>query len=119
LAETAAKTLRDLAYDNESVRLSNGYDGWPECGPFDAIVVTAALGRPPPPLIEQLKVGCRLVMPVGPGYTTQQLTVVEKIAPDKTTTLGVSLVRFVPFTRSQNQKLAMIQLLRRKDLGFV
>ena len=102
LAETAAKTLRDLAYDNVSVRLGDGYDGWPECGPFDAIVVTAALGQPPPPLIEQLKVGGRLVMPVGPGYTTQQLTVVEKIAPDKTTTRGVTLVRFVPFTRSQN-----------------
>ncbi|WP_164934736.1 protein-L-isoaspartate(D-aspartate) O-methyltransferase [Bradyrhizobium zhanjiangense] len=102
LAETAAKTLRDLAYDNVSVRLGDGYDGWPECGPFDAIVVTAALGQPPPPLIEQLKVGGRLVMPVGPGYTTQQLTVVEKIAPDKTTTRAVALVRFVPFTRSQH-----------------
>jgi len=47
-----------------SVRLGDGYGGWPECGPFDAIVVTAALGEPPPPLIEQLKVGGRLVMPV-------------------------------------------------------
>jgi protein-L-isoaspartate(D-aspartate) O-methyltransferase len=71
------------------------------CGPFDAIVVTAALGEPPP-LIEQLKVGGRLIMPVGAAYTTQQLTVVEKIAPDKTTTRAVALVRFVPFTRSQN-----------------
>jgi protein-L-isoaspartate(D-aspartate) O-methyltransferase len=102
LAETAAKRLRDLAYENVSVRLGDGYDGWPECGPFDAIVVTAALGQPPSPLIEQLKVGGRLVMPLGPGYTTQQLTVVEKIAPGKTTTRGVVLVRFVPFTRSQN-----------------
>jgi protein-L-isoaspartate(D-aspartate) O-methyltransferase len=102
LAEAAAKTLRDLAYDNVSVRLGDGYGGWPECGPFDAIVVTAALGEVPPPLIEQLKVGSRLVMPVGPGYTTQQLTVVEKIAPGKTTTRAVALVRFVPFTRSQN-----------------
>jgi len=102
LAEAAAKTLRDLAYDNVSVRLGDGYGGWPECGPFDAIVVTAALGEVPPPLIEQLKVGGRLVMPVGPGYTTQHLTVVEKTAPDKTTTRAVVLVRFVPFTRSQN-----------------
>src|SRR6202140_4951543 len=102
LAEAAAKTLRDLAYGNVSVRLGDGYGGWPECGPFDAIVVTAALEQVPPPLIEQLKVGGRLIMPVGPAYTTQQLTVVEKIAPDKTTTRAVALVRFVPFTRSQN-----------------
>jgi protein-L-isoaspartate(D-aspartate) O-methyltransferase len=102
LAEAAAKTLRDLAYDNVSVRLGDGYGGWPECGPFDAIVVTAALGQVPPPLIDQLKVGGRLVMPVGPAYTTQQLTVVEKIALGKTTTRAVALVRFVPFTRSQN-----------------
>ena len=102
LAETAAKTLRDLAYDNVSVRLGDGYAGWPECGPFDAIVVTAALGQVPPPLIEQLKVGGRLVMPVGPAYTTQHLTVVEKTGPGNTTTRAVGLVRFVPFTRSQN-----------------
>jgi protein-L-isoaspartate(D-aspartate) O-methyltransferase len=101
LAEAAAKALRDQAYDNVSVRLGDGYAGWPECGPFDAVVVTAALGQVPPPLIEQLKVGGRLVMPVGPAYTSQHLTVVEKIAPDKTTTRSVALVRFVPFTRSQ------------------
>src|SRR6476619_139214 len=69
LAEAAAKTLRDLSYDNVTVRLGDGYAGWPECGPFDAIVVTAALGQPPPPLIEQLKVGGRLVMPLGRAYT--------------------------------------------------
>jgi protein-L-isoaspartate(D-aspartate) O-methyltransferase len=102
LAEAAAKTLKDLAYDNVSVRLGDGYAGWPECGPFDAIVVTAALGEVPPPLIEQLKVGGRLVMPVG-GYGTQHLTVVEKIAPDKTTTRAVAPVRFVPFTRSPSR----------------
>ncbi|MBR0694460.1 protein-L-isoaspartate(D-aspartate) O-methyltransferase [Bradyrhizobium lablabi] len=102
LAEAAAKTLRDLAYDNVNVRLGDGYAGWPECGPFNAIVVTAALGQVPPPLIEQLRVGGRLVMPVGPAYTTQQLTVVEKTGPDRTTTRAVGLVRFVPFTRSRD-----------------
>jgi protein-L-isoaspartate(D-aspartate) O-methyltransferase len=102
LAEAAAKALRDLGYDNVSARLGDGYDGWPECGPFDAIVVTAAFGEPPPRLIEQLKVGGRLVMPVGAAYTTQQLTVVEKIAFGETTTRAVALVRFVPLTRSQN-----------------
>jgi protein-L-isoaspartate(D-aspartate) O-methyltransferase len=103
LAEAATKTLRDLAFDNVSVRLGDGYGGWPECGPFDAIVVTAALGQVPPPLIEQLKVGARLVMPVGADYGTQHLTVVEKVAPDKTTTRAVAPVRFVPFTRSQGR----------------
>jgi protein-L-isoaspartate(D-aspartate) O-methyltransferase len=103
LAETATKTLKDLAYDNVSVRLGDGYVGWPECGPFDAIVVTAALGQVPPPLIEQLKVGGRLVMPVGADSGTQHLTVVEKIAPDKTTTRAVAPVRFVPFTRSPSR----------------
>ena len=101
LAEAAAKTLRDLAYDNVSVGLATAMMAG-RCGPFDAIVVTAALGQLPPPLIEQLKVGGRLVMPVGPAYTTQHLTVVEKIAPGKTTTRAVAPVRFVPFTRSQN-----------------
>ena len=64
--------------------------------------MTAALGQVPPLLIEQLKVGGRLVMPVGPAYTTQQLMVVEKTDPGKTTTRAAGLVRFVPFTRSQD-----------------
>jgi protein-L-isoaspartate(D-aspartate) O-methyltransferase len=102
LAESAAKTLKELAYDNVSVRHGDGYVGWPECGPFDGIVVTAALGEVPPPLIEQLKVGGRIVMPVGSAYASQQLTVVEKVAPDKTTTRAVAPVRFVPFTRSKD-----------------
>ena len=102
LAEAAAKGLRDLGYDNVSVRLGDGYLGWPECGPFDAIVITAALAQVPPPLIEQLKVGGRLVMPLGPALAPQQLTVVEKIDPGRTTTRTVGLVRFVPFTRSRN-----------------
>jgi protein-L-isoaspartate(D-aspartate) O-methyltransferase len=102
LAEAAAKLLKDIAYDNVSVKAGDGYGGWPECGPFDAIVVTAALGEVPPPLIEQLKVGGRLVMPVGPAHAVQQLTVVEKIAAGQTTTRAVAPVRFVPFTRSRN-----------------
>ena len=102
LGDTAAKLLEDLGYHNVSVRIGDGYKGWPECGPFDAVIVTAALGHVPPPLIEQLKVGGRLVMPVGSAGSTQQLTVVEKIAPGKTKTRDVGLVRFVPFTRSRH-----------------
>lgn len=102
LAETAAKLLRDLGYDNVRVKVGDGYAGWPECGPFDAVVVTAALEHVPPPLIEQLKVGGRVVMPLGPAYATQQLTVVEKIAASETQTRSGMLVRFVPFTRSSD-----------------
>jgi protein-L-isoaspartate(D-aspartate) O-methyltransferase len=100
LAEAAAKLLRGLGHDNVSVKAGDGYHGWPECGPFDAVIVTAALEHVPPPLSEQLKVGGRLVMPVGPARATQQLTVVEKIAAGQTKTRSVLLVRFVPFTRS-------------------
>jgi protein-L-isoaspartate(D-aspartate) O-methyltransferase len=102
LAEAAAKVLRDLHYDNVSVKIGDGYRGWWECGPFDAIVVTAALGHVPPPLIEQLKVGGRLVMPLGSIEAPQQLTVVEKIAPSETRKRSITFVRFVPFTRSQD-----------------
>jgi protein-L-isoaspartate(D-aspartate) O-methyltransferase len=100
LAEAAAESLRNLGYNNVRVKVGDGYHGWLECGPFNAIIVTAALEHVPPPLIEQLKVGGRLVMPLGPAHATQQLTVVEKIAAGQTKTRSVVLVRFVPFTRS-------------------
>jgi protein-L-isoaspartate(D-aspartate) O-methyltransferase len=102
LAEAAARVLRELGYDNVSVKVGDGYQGWPECGPFDAMIVTAALGHVPPPLIEQLKVGGRLVMPLGAADTPQQLTVIEKIAPSETRMRSIILVNFVPFTRSQD-----------------
>jgi protein-L-isoaspartate(D-aspartate) O-methyltransferase len=102
LAETAAKVLRELGYANVEVRIGDGYHGWPECGPFDAVVVTAALGHVPPALIEQLKVGGRIVMPVGQAGATQRLTVIDKIAPGETATRSVALVRFVPFIRSRD-----------------
>ncbi len=102
LAEGAEKVLRELGYDNVSAKVGDGYLGWPECGPFDATIVTAALDHVPPPLIEQLKVGGRLVMPLGPAHAPQQLTVVDKIAPSELRTRSISLVAFVPFTRSKD-----------------
>jgi protein-L-isoaspartate(D-aspartate) O-methyltransferase len=102
LAEAAGKVLGALGYDNVSVKVGDGYLGWPECGPFDAMIVTAALDHVPPPLIEQLKVGGRLVMPLGPAHAPQQLTVIEKIAPSETRMRSVILVGFVPFTRSRD-----------------
>lgn len=104
LGEAAAAALKEQGYDNVEVRIGDGYRGFAECGPFDAIVVTAAIGHAPAPLIEQLKVGGRLVMPLGPASAVQQLSVVEKTAPDKTTTRSVISVRFVPFTGPQDKK---------------
>jgi protein-L-isoaspartate(D-aspartate) O-methyltransferase len=102
LAEAAARVLRKLGYDNVAVKVGDGYLGWPECGPFDAIIVTAALDHVPPALIEQLKVGARLVIPLGPAHAPQQLTVLEKITPSETRMRSITLVAFVPFTRSQD-----------------
>jgi protein-L-isoaspartate(D-aspartate) O-methyltransferase len=101
LGETAAKLLKDLGYANASVRVGDGYAGWPECGPFDAIVVTAALGHVPQPLIEQMKIGGRLVMPVGPMRGGQQLTVIEKTSSTTTKSRDAGSVLFVPFTRQK------------------
>ena len=102
LAEAAAKVLKIGGYDNVSVKVGDGYRGWPDCGPFDAMIVTAALEHVPPPLIDQLKIGGRLVMPLGPAYAPQQLTVIEKIAPSETRMRSIILVSFVPFTRSKD-----------------
>ncbi len=101
-AEAAANVLKELGYENVSVKVGDGYNGWSECGPFDAVIVTAALGHIPPPLIEQLKVGGRLIMPLGPPEAPQQLALIEKIAPSETRTRSIILVQFVPFTRSQD-----------------
>jgi protein-L-isoaspartate(D-aspartate) O-methyltransferase len=103
LAEAAAELLRETGYSNVSVKVGDGYHGWAECGPFDTVVVTAALEHIPPQLIEQLKVGGRLIMPLGLAHSLQQLTILEKIAASEAKTRSVLLVRFVPFTRSSDQ----------------
>ena len=98
LATRAALLLRRLGYSNFAVRSGDGYAGWPEHAPFDAIVVTAAPERIPAPLLEQLAPGGRLVIPVGPMHSTQQLRVVEKDAQGRLHERSVSPVRFVPLT---------------------
>ena len=100
----ARENLRRAGYADVVLVQGDGGLGDPEHAPYDAICITAACPDVPPPLIEQLKVGGRLVMPVGSGYTAQQLTVVEKIADSQTKTRAVAHVRFVPFTRSQEQR---------------
>lgn len=101
LAERAAATLESLGYDDVFVRAGDGYLGWPERAPFDAILVTAAPESVPEPLIEQLAVGGRMVIPVGPEGRTQSLRVLQKAPDGAITTTDVLPVRFVPFTRDQ------------------
>ncbi len=99
LARTATQRLARLKYDNVYVREGDGYRGWPERAPFDAILVTAGATEIPKPLIEQLKPGGRMVIPVGSGPESQTLRVVEK-NPDGTMKIrDVAPVRFVPLRR--------------------
>jgi protein-L-isoaspartate(D-aspartate) O-methyltransferase len=98
LAERAAATLARLGYDKVHVRAGDGYLGWPEAAPFDAVVVTAAHPKIPQPLIDQLKEGGRLVMPVGDTYEIQQLTVLTKQAGGTLKREELLPVRFVPIT---------------------
>jgi len=96
LAARAAETLRRLGYANVEVKAGDGHAGWPDKGPFDAIIVTAAAGEIPAALIEQLKPGGRMVIPVGAAAGEQQLTLVEKTVSGKTTSRVVLPVAFVP-----------------------
>jgi len=98
LADRAAADLERLGYDNVTTKLGDGYYGWPEHAPFDGIVVTAAASHVPPPLVEQLKPGARMVIPIGSSFMTQQLLLVEKTADGETVTRQVAAVRFVPLT---------------------
>lgn len=95
----AAATLDRLGYDNVTVMVGDGYKGWPQHAPFDAIIVTAAPETVPQPLIDQLAVGGKMVVPVGPQLGAQSLQVLEKQEDGSTTTLDTLPVRFVPFTR--------------------
>ena len=101
LAKQAAARLAALGYRNVTVRSGDGYRGWPEHAPFDAIMVTAGALEVPPALIDQLKSGGKLVIPVGPQSTAQQLLMIEKDASGKTVTRSVLAVRFVPLTRDK------------------
>jgi len=99
LAERAEATLEELGYDNVTVRNTDGYFGWPEHAPFDAIVVTAAPDHIPQPLVEQLKEGGRMIIPVGPVGGYQTLWQVTKVGEDEIRTVDLGGVQFVPFTR--------------------
>lgn len=98
LAERAKAALAGAGYANVHVRHGDGYEGWPEEAPFDAIMVTAAPDHVPPPLIRQLAVGGRMIIPVGSGY--QELRLIEK-TDEGVIERSTIPVRFVPLTRKR------------------
>ncbi|MFA7567355.1 MAG: protein-L-isoaspartate(D-aspartate) O-methyltransferase [Alkalispirochaeta sp.] len=98
LATSATERLGRLGYDNVTVRQGDGYYGWPEHAPFDAIIVTAAAGHIPRPLLEQLKPGGRLVIPIGPVYAVQSLVLARRDDDGEVRTQQLLPVRFVPMT---------------------
>ena len=96
LAGSARERLARLGYDRVSVRHGDGFDGWSDAAPFDAVIVTAAAGFIPPPLVDQLRPGGRMIIPVGTVYGVQYLVLVEKAASGEVHTRQLLPVRFVP-----------------------
>lgn len=100
LAESARNRLRALGYGNVEVVTGDGYYGLEKYAPFDAIMVTAAAGHVPTPLVRQLRAGGRIVIPIGGAYQLQMLTIVEKDAAGRLRTRQLIPVSFVPMTGS-------------------
>ncbi|MFV1950375.1 MAG: protein-L-isoaspartate(D-aspartate) O-methyltransferase [Nitrospinota bacterium] len=98
LGEKAKKRLQRLGYKNIEVLIADGYYGWKEHAPFDSIIVTAAAGHVPLPLLRQLKAGGRIVIPIGGVYDVQMLMVITKDLSGKMKTRQIIPVRFVPMT---------------------
>ena len=99
LGKSAEKRLAELGYRNVTTKVGDGYFGWKEHGPFDAIIVTAASPDVPPPLVKQLKRGGRMIIPVGGPFAKQYLILILKGADGKVTSQRLLPVAFVPFTR--------------------
>ena len=104
LAERARSDLARAGYDNVEVRHADGYFGWEELAPFDAIIVTAAPDHIPQPLLQQLKIGGHMIIPVGPVGGVQTLWRVTRVSEDEVRNENLGGVRFVPFTREERQK---------------
>lgn len=101
LGEAARQRLKALGYKNVQVKIGDGYYGWKDHAPFDAIIVTAAANHIPPPLLKQLKPGGRMVIPIGSPFSTQQLMLVEKDLQGGIKNRQILPVRFVPFERKK------------------
>jgi protein-L-isoaspartate(D-aspartate) O-methyltransferase len=96
LGKEAERRLKNLGYGNIEIRIGDGYKGWPEKGPFDGIVVTAAAPVIPQALVDQLKPGGRMAIPIGPAGGNQELVLVTKGADGRVQRKSVLAVRFVP-----------------------
>jgi len=103
LATNAAGRLKRLGYGKVKVKCGDGYLGWKEHAPFDAVIVTCAVEPVPPPLVEQLKAGGRLVVPLGKPGKTQMLALLRKDAKGKVTQRDVAPVLFVPLVRGEKR----------------
>ena len=99
LAQQATRSLLKLGYHNIETRIDDGYHGWPEQAPFDAVIVTAATEQLPRPLLDQLKPGGRMVLPIDDGAGRQELVALHKDTGGRISSRSVLPVRFVPFTR--------------------
>jgi len=98
LGKSTARLLDGQGNENIKTRIADGYEGWPQYAPFDSIIVTAAISHIPPPLVQQLNKGGRMVIPVGTRFQTQYLTLVEKDKQGQVTSKQLLPVYFVPFT---------------------
>jgi protein-L-isoaspartate(D-aspartate) O-methyltransferase len=103
LADAAKARLQRLGYNNIETMTGNGYDGWLEHAPYDGIIVTAAASHIPKPLVEQLKPGGRLVIPVGQPHLYQELTLVEKDLDGKLNITNILGVAFVPLQGERSE----------------
>ena len=101
LGKAAAERLAKLGYRNVAAKVADGYYGWAEHGPYDAIIVTAAAPQVPQPLLKQLKPGGRMIVPVGGPFAVQYLMLLTKDAEGKVSTKTLLAVRFVPLTRKK------------------
>jgi protein-L-isoaspartate(D-aspartate) O-methyltransferase len=104
LSHQATRRLRHLGYRNVDVKTGDGFLGWPSAAPFDAIIVAAGGRVVPPTLIDQLKIGGRLILPVGPTEREEQLLVVTRISDRAITTCSLGLATFVPMTGQEDAK---------------
>ena len=104
LAQEAIKRLNSLKYNNIKFKIGDGYHGWPKHAPFDGIIMTSAIDHIPEPLVEQLAVGGRMVIPVSYSSEVQELIIIEKQMNGQLKRINLIPVQFVPLIRSKDEK---------------